>query len=49
MTGDMFIGLIVLLQGCATVAYLLQGRSTEALLWFAYAVSNAAYLALHRS
>ncbi len=48
MSGDLFIGLMICLQVCATVAYLLQDRPTEALLWFAYAVSNAAYLALHR-
>ncbi len=49
MSGDTFIGLMIVLQACATVAYIGQGRNTEALLWFAYAVSNAAYLALHRT
>lgn len=49
MSGDWFIWAIVALQACATAAYLAQGKRTEALLWGAYGVSNAAYLMLHRS
>ena len=46
--GDVLVGLIVVLQVSAGIAYLWQRSYREALVWVAASVSNAAYLSLVR-
>ncbi len=47
--GDWFVAGCIVWQTCATIAYCYQRQWREALVWGAYAVSNAAYLSLVRS
>ena len=49
MNGDWFVAAVILLQSCATIAYLTQGKWKEAVVWGGVAVSNIAFLALERS
>lgn len=48
MSGDFFVGCVVVLQALATLTYCYQGEWRQAGVWGGAAASNVAYLAMVR-